>query len=289
MMKSRKHGFTLAETLITLGIIGLVAAIALPTLFDAWDDRKIEAAKKKAMYTLANGYKKLATDAEVSMSNSPLFKCGKKFDCLSQWHRKAFSLAADQSLSHNGLPETYVRSDSDEEEAAFSWDDVPYIFRTADGMTFGYISGTKEGGIEVAVDINGEGQPNKICEDVFKIVIDNKGGVTETYKEGDETKSRCSQLNEAPVPCTADVIKNSKVCGRLALNSLYSNAKSPSEIPEYDRGDYFYSGGHALYDARLTCSSDGKPYALVAGETGSDDYYDIDVVDLDTSYAQYCH
>ena len=253
MMKSRKHGFTLAETLITLGIIGLVAAIALPTLFDAWDDRKIESAKKKAMYTLANGYKKLATDAEVSMSNSPLFKCGKKFDCLSQWHRKAFSLAADQSLSHNGLPETYVRSDSDEEEAAFSWDDVPYIFRTADGMTFGYISGTKEGGIEVAVDINGEGQPNKICEDVFKIVIDNKGGVTETYKEGDETKSLCSKLNNSLKSCTVEDIDNENVCDAAGRKQLYDNGNIQSNGSfSYGGLDIVYTEGDVYY-GKLVC------------------------------------
>lgn len=279
----------LAEALITLGIIGVVAAISLPALLAAWDDQKQTAAKKKAMYTVANGYKKLATDNEVSMAGLPLYKCGDDFSCLSKWHKKAFSIASDQTKSHTGLPESYVRSDSDTEEAGFSWNDIPYIFTTADGMTFGYISGTKSSGIEIAVDINGAGEPNKICEDVYKINIDNKGGATETYKNGDKTQSLCTQLNDLYSPCTADSLNNGKTCSNDELLNLYNNA------PEIYTSVRVYYGGEALNYARVICTSAGKVIALYEKEWDESNnaptigvVTDIDDYDGFGDYAQYC-
>uniref|UniRef100_UPI0040278577 DUF6613 domain-containing protein n=1 Tax=Candidatus Scatousia sp. TaxID=3085663 RepID=UPI0040278577 len=47
---SRKFGFTLAEVLITLGIIGVVAAITLPTLIDKYQ-KQVTVNKLKRSYT----------------------------------------------------------------------------------------------------------------------------------------------------------------------------------------------------------------------------------------------
>ena len=295
MKIEKKQAFTLAETLITLGIIGVVAALSLPALFDAWDNQKQAAARKKAMYTLANGYKKLATDNEVSMSNSPLFQCGENFSCLSNLHKKSFSIASDKTKSHEGLPDSYVRSDSDTEEAGFKWDDVPYIFTTADGMTFGYLSGTKSGGIEIAVDMNGVGEPNKICEDVFKVVIDNKGGVTTTYKDGDKDQDLCSKLNDSLKGCTADTIKDSTICDAAGLANLYNNAGQPRE--EQGAYDAIYIEADVMYRPRFVCTSDGKVFAIsnTAKEwnsAGTEFSYeqkdDYSVEEVSSSYAKYC-
>ena len=49
----RKFGFTLAEVLITLGIIGVVAAMTLPGLMQSWND-KASVTKVKKAYSLLN-------------------------------------------------------------------------------------------------------------------------------------------------------------------------------------------------------------------------------------------
>ena len=63
---SRKSGFTLAEVLITLGIIAVVAAMTLPTLLNNSQNRQLEAGLKKNysviqqaldMYQADNGYR----------------------------------------------------------------------------------------------------------------------------------------------------------------------------------------------------------------------------------------
>lgn len=55
--KKLYRGFTLAEVLITLGIIGVVAALTIPTLMQNADERANVVALKKAFSTLSNAYK----------------------------------------------------------------------------------------------------------------------------------------------------------------------------------------------------------------------------------------
>ena len=56
----RKKAFTLAEVLITLGIIGVVAAISIPTLMQNANEKDTVAKVQKAYNVMANAYK-LAT------------------------------------------------------------------------------------------------------------------------------------------------------------------------------------------------------------------------------------
>lgn len=48
-----KHGFTLAEVLITLGVIGVVAAITMPTLMQSWRNKEVES-KLQKIYSIMN-------------------------------------------------------------------------------------------------------------------------------------------------------------------------------------------------------------------------------------------
>ncbi|MBR1424007.1 type II secretion system protein [bacterium] len=49
---TKRHGFTLAEVLITLGIIGVVAAMTIPTLIANTNSAKFRSQYKKALSTL---------------------------------------------------------------------------------------------------------------------------------------------------------------------------------------------------------------------------------------------
>lgn len=49
---THSHGFTLAEVLITLGIIGIVAAMTLPTLIQNYKNRVVETRLKKFYSTM---------------------------------------------------------------------------------------------------------------------------------------------------------------------------------------------------------------------------------------------
>jgi len=52
---TKRFGFTLAEVLITLGIIGVVAAMTMPTLINQTNGAQYKAAYKKALSAIAQG------------------------------------------------------------------------------------------------------------------------------------------------------------------------------------------------------------------------------------------
>ena len=52
----KKFAFTLAEVLITLGIIGIIAAMTLPTVINNAQDKQFHAQWKKAYSVIANAY-----------------------------------------------------------------------------------------------------------------------------------------------------------------------------------------------------------------------------------------
>ncbi|MBR1753622.1 type II secretion system protein, partial [bacterium] len=56
------RGFTLAEVLITLGIIGVVAALTIPTLMQKIDERETVSKLKKAYSTLTNAYSLISAE-----------------------------------------------------------------------------------------------------------------------------------------------------------------------------------------------------------------------------------
>ena len=63
MLKNKLHkGFTLAEVLITLGIIGVIAALTIPTLINKTTNKELETAFKKNYSMVQNAYKKAYYD-----------------------------------------------------------------------------------------------------------------------------------------------------------------------------------------------------------------------------------
>ena len=61
-----KKGFTLAEVLITLGIIGVVAAVTIPALVTTYQKRATESQLKKAYSTLVNALRMSENDPDFN-------------------------------------------------------------------------------------------------------------------------------------------------------------------------------------------------------------------------------
>ena len=68
-----KKGFTLAEVLITLGIVGVVASMTLPTLNNNVQKQTYEAGAKKAYNILSNAVSMYMLDQGVDdLSETPI-------------------------------------------------------------------------------------------------------------------------------------------------------------------------------------------------------------------------
>lgn len=73
MKKHNQFGFTLAEVLITLAIIGVVAAMTLPTLIQNKQDKELIVRTKKLYSDLSNALVLAQKDLDVIGDNSVLF------------------------------------------------------------------------------------------------------------------------------------------------------------------------------------------------------------------------
>ncbi|MDD3238016.1 MAG: type II secretion system protein [Candidatus Gastranaerophilales bacterium] len=134
-----KKAFTLAEVLITLVIIGVIAAMTIPSLLNNTNKEETKTAVKKAYSALSQ-----AITQHYALTGQTYFdllkECDYESDCMYQ---NFFSKRMNIVSSTN-------------DSQAYSYGDV--IFYTSDGMAYSidwdYIS----------VDINGDKKPNEYTD-----------------------------------------------------------------------------------------------------------------------------
>lgn len=159
----KKKGFTLAEVLITLAVIGVIAAITLPSLMTDTTSAQIgpKLAKAVAMFEQAN----------EAMLNAH------SVDSLSDAGLLLGTLAYTAELGN------YLKGHVADEEHGTS-------FLTKDGMLFTFIFNNANWGRhysalaphlqevgEVTIDINGESRPNALGTDQFVFTLWNDGSL----------------------------------------------------------------------------------------------------------------
>jgi len=194
-MREMKKGFTLAEVLITLGIIGVVAALTIPTLIANYQKLQYVVALKKAYSEFSEALNLMANDYGCPGD----LKCTKLFDYGSNSPILGDTLVKYLKVSQNcGLtapatcwPNTiatgydgFNRTHKAEDYYAGN-----YNFITADGMTYSiqnygscYNPGLS-GEVNVSqlcgrvwIDINGPKGPNCWGRDNFDFYIVNGKG-----------------------------------------------------------------------------------------------------------------
>lgn len=82
-------GFTLAEVLITLGIIGIVAAMTIPAIINQTNGKELEAELKKAYSVLQNAFNQMSYDEgqtinRINYSNQTFIPIFKKYFKISK-------------------------------------------------------------------------------------------------------------------------------------------------------------------------------------------------------------
>jgi len=150
-----KNGFTLAEVLITLLIIGVVASIVIPGIVADTQNAEYKAAYKKAFSSASNAWKLVVTNYEstnvtstgdaASVSNFDAFKS--KFTVV-------------KSCNTSSLSQCWPSG----ELFAGSWPSGGDSFIDSSGMSWCWSSGSWN---YIMVDTNGFKQPNKYGRDRF--------------------------------------------------------------------------------------------------------------------------
>ena len=243
-----KFGFTLAEVLITLGIIGVVAAMTMPSLIQKYQEKATVTQLKKANSVLNQAYQRAMAEygpasdwfsvassaskdengewpADV-MDNSKLL-----WERLSKYMKTvSVCYGADKSCERPDIALLHEQSKGNTTVSDAA------IVKLADGTSFygGWIGNpnctpnTHCGDFQV--DINGDKKPNIRGKDVFNFLITPKG----IFPNGTQTLSstqfpqycsRKSTIDRNGYACGAWVIYNENMdylhCDDLSWNGKH--------------------------------------------------------------------
>lgn len=180
-MGFKKIGFTLAEVLITLTVVGIVATLTIPTLVDNVN-KKINAAKIK---NISASIQQIASEELVSHRTNDLrrtsfsnpgsllstdnFSVAKTYSDSSPWSNNYKTINGTSSNVISGFCSSNYRT-----VLLKSGDLVAYCY-TGSGSS---IIGSNDYSIgKFLVDINGRKKPNIIGKDVFIFYVTKKGRV----------------------------------------------------------------------------------------------------------------
>ena len=212
----KRVAFTLAEVLITLGIIGVVAALTLPTLIQNHQKQVYVTQLKKAYSTLGNAFNKMAVDEGVVDWNQTY--CGS----LSRWgysDDEATIANNNECLDRIAKQMKVINRKDFGVECSTDWckygdSNVIYyaysaaggMFTTPDGALYMFACG-----FDAYVDINGAAKgPNKDGRDVFAFYIDPTNNKIEPFGSYNDYWKNCSATHLS-TDCTAKVLIEGKM------------------------------------------------------------------------------
>ena len=166
--------FTLAEVLITLGIIGVVAAMTLPTLIQKHQRLVLETQLKKTYTTFSQGIQKaMADDGVTSIKDTEIFNACKDEtrDACTQALEKYFKIV--NFTDKNNKSREYISASKILENGKYilkkrpsykypiiSYEEDGYLYSLADGEQFTINCSERHDYCNIRFDINGEKGPN---------------------------------------------------------------------------------------------------------------------------------
>ena len=232
----RKVAFTLAEVLITLGIIGVVAALTLPTLISNYQKRVYVNQLKKSVSSLSNGFKlMMAKDGVTELKDTEAFSGITVTSCANFDDDTCKSLLDAIHNTFAGV--TYEKINVNYRYLSVSTystlNDKP-ILRFPDGSYIynlqfrkspaGYTSGTMGGYMgNFMLDVNGSKNPNTFGRDIFTLYIGNNGiiypegsqATSEVQTNGNPNTNYWRTTNNEPFSCRAGSIVGQGCAGRV--------------------------------------------------------------------------
>ena len=183
----KRTAFTLAEVLITLGIIGVIAALTIPT-FVSDSEKKSNAAKISAtINTLENTFVSMITSEGVQELVETEFAQNPTMDVLSKYIK--ISKSTDKITDYYSSASAFKTIDGRTVGAP----DYDTIFQTKNGALVFYkaaeddelyhdvitvkdLGGTvNEGVAYLSIDVNGAAKPNLWGRDTFDFIVGNDG------------------------------------------------------------------------------------------------------------------
>ena len=180
LVRLRMTAFTLAETLITLGIIGIVAALTIPTLFANYQKR-MTITRLKASYSKLTQALQAATD-----DYGPVEQWFLNDNDVSHYETIITAVIHEKIIPYAKVIDDCGRNCPLRKKVKIcrpngmcTWghrDSGYYTIYLADGSSWEFMidnNGKKMTNIKVYIDINGNGKPNIFGKDIFVVLLDD--------------------------------------------------------------------------------------------------------------------
>lgn len=176
-MKRFKIGFTLAEVLITLSIIGVIAAMTMPSLQVNVQKQQVGPALAKAINTLETTNKLIIADGYRHLLEFLSYFSKDYLDARTYFK----NIGKYLSIKEIDLPK-YTNYDYTEPfKFSVAYEDKNGIIYLAEGWSYEFDSCDKAknfcSGFDLYIDVNGNKKPNAIGRDTFPFLVDYSGQV----------------------------------------------------------------------------------------------------------------
>ena len=200
--RGRQAAFTLAEVLITLGIIGVVAAMTLPTLINNYKKKETVSKLKKVYAILSNTtMMAVAEHGDTSaweLGNNLNWQTSKAFaEKYVIPYLKVAKVCENNNTSDCNYPISKLNGQSFNNYESFA---PSYRFYLVDG-TFVCVAGNRfyanshDKLVQIIFDINGPKNPNIVGKDVFFLEYFIKPNVNNITARGHEGKMLPANLD----------------------------------------------------------------------------------------------
>lgn len=222
----QQQGFTLAETLITLGIIGVLAAILIPPLMNNYEKTVTSTKLEKSYAEISIALKQFMTDSNCSdlictglfYDETSLEDGATVNNNIATNFTKKYFIVAQQS-TQTGTPACYFNGDN-----CYYYDywssylpiNSSNVWIRIDALP-NYIGTNLSQNIvaELTIDINGTKSPNSWGKDLFGFRIYNNGKLIplgtpgQLYWGGDDSNvDDCPPNNTGGFGCTYNIMKD---------------------------------------------------------------------------------
>ncbi len=212
----KKLGFTLAETLMTLAIIGVIFTLTIPTLNSAMRKRENILALEKAWATISN------VTGELEQEYGPIrFWRMTTGTLMDEMYIPRLNVIRNCRNGGRCFADGYkTRSLNGGDNNQFETDTGWYTFVTADGLYWAigglsedcsYKEGTyiKNGCMHFEVDVNGPKKPNTMGIDIFGFTLTRNGIFPFGGCPGCDTSS-CDKTSGNGWGCSAKLLREKK-------------------------------------------------------------------------------
>lgn len=211
-----KRAFTLAEFLITLGIIGVVAALTLPSVIQKVEDMHLRVLAKKIYSETAQ----IIEDIQNEGTNINDFRTGYAGNlcmAVSKYFTLECGIGTGKACNFSGNVSKYRTLDKTKIIDNFIMDDGN--FTTRDNRMYfceQQVSSTNPNiNLFITVDINGSAKPNILGRDLFTFWIDQQGflkpmGSDDSLYPANKYCSRINSINSGSqgFGCMYNVLNN---------------------------------------------------------------------------------